>query len=102
MKKFIATIMMMAMMAVALPLAANAQTRYSRNYRTRTYTTQTYKRPNIYQRHRNLINVGIGTGAGALLGALIGGKKGSLIGTAIGAGSSALYTYKIKPKVRQY
>lgn len=98
MRKFIATLMMMAMMAVMLPLAANAQTRNSRNYRSRTYTTRTYDRPNVYQRHRNLINVGIGTGAGALLGALIGGKKGALIGTAIGAGGSALYTYKINPK----
>ena len=86
MKKFIATLMMMAMMAVMLPLAANAQTR----------------NPNFYRRHRNLINVGVGTGAGALLGGLFGGKKGALIGTAIGAGGSALYTYKINPKTRRY
>ncbi len=98
MKKFITTLMMMAMMAVMLPLAANAQTRNSRRYTNRTYTTRTYDRPNVYQRHRNLFNVGIGTGAGALLGALIGGKKGALLGTAIGAGGSALYTYKINPK----
>jgi outer membrane lipoprotein SlyB len=102
MKKFIATLMMMAMMAVMLPLAANAQTRNSRRVQNRTYTTQTYKRPNFYQRHRNLINVGIGTGAGALLGGLIGGKKGALIGTAVGAGGSALYTYKINPKTKRY
>lgn len=102
MKKFIATLMMMAMLAVMMPLAANAQTRNSRRYSTRTYTTQTYKRPNFYNRHRNLINVGIGTGAGALLGGLIGGGKGALIGTAIGAGGSALYTYKINPKTRRY
>ncbi len=98
MKKFITTLMMMAMLAVMLPLAANAQTRYSRNYRTRTTTTRTYNRPNFYERHRNLINIGIGTGAGALLGGLIGGRKGALIGTAAGAGGSALYTYKINPK----
>lgn len=102
MKKIIAALIMMAMMAVMLPLAANAQTRYSRNYRTGTYTTQVYKKPNFYQRHRNLINVGIGTGAGALLGGIIGGRKGALIGTAVGAGSSALYTYKINPKTRRY
>ncbi|MGI8786743.1 MAG: hypothetical protein ACR2HG_03135 [Pyrinomonadaceae bacterium] len=102
MKKFITTLMMAAMMAVMIPLAANAQTRYSRNYRTRTTTTQVYKKPNFYQRHRNLINVGIGTGAGALLGGIIGGKKGTLIGTLIGAGGSALYTYKINPKTRKY
>ncbi len=98
MKKFIATLMMMALMAIMLPLSADAQTRNSRRYTTRTNTNRVYKRPNIYQRHRNLINIGIGTGAGALLGGLIGGKKGALIGTAVGAGGSALYTYKINPK----
>ena len=94
--------MMMAMLAVALPLAANAQTGGNRYGRNRTNTNRTYKRPNFYQRHRNLINIGIGTGAGALLGGLIGGKKGALIGTAAGAGGSALYTYKIRPKNRRY
>jgi hypothetical protein len=92
MKKFITTFLMMAVMAVMIPFAAstaNAQTRY-------------YKKPSVYQKHRNLINIGIGTGAGALLGALIGGKKGALLGTAIGAGGSALYTYKLNPKTKRY
>ena len=101
MKKFIATLMMMAIMAVALPLAADAQTRNSR-YTRRATTTRVYNRPSFFQRHRNLINMGIGTGAGALLGGLFGGKKGALIGTAVGAGGSALYTYKIRPKNRTY
>lgn len=100
MKKFLATLMMLAMLAVALPLSADAQTRNSR-YSRRANTTTVYKKPNFYQRHRNLINIGIGTGAGALLGGLIGGKKGALIGTAIGAGGSALYTYKINPKTKK-
>lgn len=93
MKKFIATFVMMAMMAIAIPFAtattANAQ-------------TSRYKKPSVYKKHRNLINIGIGTGAGALLGALIGGKKGALIGAAAGAGGSALYTYKINPKTKRY
>lgn len=92
MKKYIATFLMMAMMAIMVPLmagTANAQT-----YRNR--------KPSVYKKHRNLINIGIGTGAGALLGALIGGKKGALIGAAAGAGGSALYSYKLKPKTRRY
>jgi len=101
MKKFIATLMMMAMMAVVLPLSADAQTRNNR-YARRTATIPVVKKPNFYQRHRNLINVGIGTGAGALVGGLIGGRKGALIGTAVGAGGSALYTYKLNPKTRRY
>ncbi len=92
MKKYIATFLMMAMMAVIIPFAAtsvNAQT-----YR--------YKKPSVYKKHRNLINIGIGTAAGAIIGGLIGGKKGALIGTAVGAGGSALYTYKLNPKTKRY
>jgi uncharacterized membrane protein len=102
MKKYIASFVLFALMAVMLPLATattvNAQTRY----RTRATRTVTYKKPNFYQRHRNLINIGIGTAAGALIGGLIGGKKGALIGTAAGAGGAALYTYKLNPKTRRY
>ena len=90
MKKLLATLMMMAMMAVVIPFAAT------------TANAQTYQRPNFYKRHRNLINIGVGTAAGALLGGIIGGKKGALLGTAIGAGGSTLYTYKIDPKTRRY
>ena len=93
MKKILATLIMMTMLAVIIPFAsttANAQTRYY------------YKKPSIYQRHRNVINVGIGTAAGAILGGLIGGKKGAAIGALAGAGGGALYTYKIKPKYPRY
>ena len=92
MKKILATFVMMAMMAIMIPLTvttADAQRRY-------------YKKPSVYQKHRNLINIGIGTGAGALLGALVGGKKGAGIGALVGAGGSALYTYKLNPKTKRY
>ena len=92
MRKYIATFIMMAMMAVMIPLAATtANAQYRR-----------VKKQNVYDKHRNLINIGIGTGAGALIGAIVGGKKGALIGTAVGAGGSALYTYKINPKKKRY
>lgn len=90
---------MLAMMAIALPATADAQTR---RYRSRTTTTRVVNRPSFYRRHRNLINIGIGTGAGALLGALIGGKKGAAWGALAGGGGSAIYTYKINPKKRRY
>jgi uncharacterized protein YcfJ len=92
--------MMMAMMAMALPVMTDAQT--TRRVARRTTTTRVVNRPSFYRRHRNLINIGIGTGAGALLGGLIGGRKGALIGAAAGGGGSALYTYKINPKKRRY
>lgn len=94
---------MTAVMAVMIPSLAgttNAQT--TRYYGNSRNTRTVYKKPSLYRRHRNLFNIAIGTGAGALIGGLLGGKKGALYGTAIGAGSSALYTYKLKPKQRKY
>lgn len=102
MKKFTATFIMMALMAIMLPLTANAQTRNGRYYSRRTDTTQTYNRPNFYRRHRNAVNIAAGTGAGALIGAIIGGRKGALIGAGVGAGGSAIYSYKVKPKRNGY
>ena len=105
MKKYISTFLMMAMMAVMVPMMAtetNAQTYLRSRKVTRSVVTRTNQRPSFYRRHRNLINIGIGTAAGALIGGLIGGKKGALIGTAAGAGGSALYTYKIRPKRTRY
>ena len=95
------------MVAVMIPLLsseASAQKRYTKTVTTngRTYSRQTNKKPSIYRRHRNLINIGIGTGAGAILGGLIGGKKGAAIGALAGGGGSALYTYKLNPKKTRY
>lgn len=50
----------------------------------------------FWEENRDLLTVGIGTGAGAVIGGLAGGKKGALIGALIGAGGSALYTYGIR------
>ncbi len=104
MKKIIVTFVMMAVMAILLPLTADAQTYTTRRvYRNGRYrTVRVYKKPSFYRRHRNASNVAIGTGAGAIIGAIAGGKRGALIGTAVGAGGSSLYTYKIKPKKRRY
>ena len=89
--------MMMAMMAVTIPSlagTASAQTRYRSS---RTYST-TYKRPSFYRRHRNVVNMGIATGAGALLGGLIGGRRGVGLGMLGGLGAGALYTYTLNTK----
>jgi hypothetical protein len=50
----------------------------------------------FWEENRDLLTVGIGTGAGAVIGGIAGGKKGALIGALIGAGGSALYTYGIR------
>lgn len=105
MKKFIAAFLMMAVMAIMMPIAASAQTYYykQRVYRNGSYhLVRVYKKPSFYRRHRNAMNIAMGTGAGALIGGIAGGRKGALIGTAVGAGGSSLYTYKIRPKKRRY
>ena len=102
MKKIISTFIMAAVLGVMIPalsMTTNAQTRY---YSSRNRAVRTYKKPSIYRRHRNLFNVAIGTGGGALLGGLLGGKRGAGYGALIGAGASALYTYKLVPKKRRY
>lgn len=108
MKKSIVTFIIMTLFAgvfiFAAPETAEAQRSYYvqrvvRNGRVRYVRV---RKPSYYRRHRNRINVGIGTGAGALIGGLAGGGKGALIGAGIGAGSSALYTYKLNKKKRRY
>lgn len=92
-----------------LPLTSAVEVQAQRSYyvqKTRDrYGRVRYvrvRKPSYYRRHRNRINMAIGTGAGALLGGAIGGGKGALIGAGVGAGSSALYTYKLRPKKRKY
>jgi outer membrane lipoprotein SlyB len=107
MKRYIALIIMLVMVVGLMPLMApvsvDAQT-YVRKVRDRNGRIRYVRvaKPSYYRRHRNRVNMAVGTGGGALIGGLIGGGKGALIGAGVGAGSSALYTYKIRPKKRKY
>lgn len=156
MKKVLASLLVLFVFMISVPLAAEAQTCYcsSRSYRTarstsryravryvryvpvyrtryvpryrtaryssryqtaryapryRTYAAPsyrtagyTYSRPSFYRRHRNFINLGVATGAGALIGGIARGGRGAGIGALIGAGSGALYTYGLNKKKRRY
>jgi outer membrane lipoprotein SlyB len=119
MKKFLAGLVVLFMLMVSVPLSAEAhngcprhrkarKSYASRNYRARAVQPRyanygaVYEKPSLYRRHRNLINLGVATGGGALIGALLGGKRGALIGTGVGAGSGALYTYVLNKKKRRY
>jgi hypothetical protein len=64
-----------------------------------------YNRPqgrSFWQKHRDKLTLAIGTGAGAAVGGVIGGKKGAAIGALSGLGGSALYTYKLRKRDRNY
>ena len=56
----------------------------------------------FWQKHRDKLTVAMGAGGGALLGGLIGGKKGAGIGALAGGGGSALWTYKLRKRNRNY
>ena len=113
MKKNLTTFLMAAMLAISIPAVATiafAQTRYcdssgreyqneNRQYSNRDYQYENgqyadYGQPNAYQRHRKAMNIGIATGAGAIIGALLGGRKGALIGAAAGVATGVVVTKK--------
>src|SRR4029079_1716597 len=103
MKRFITSLIMTAMLAIAIPTlstTASAQTRrYYRNYTpTRVTRTYTYGRQSFYSRHRKAVNIAAATGIGAILGGLFGGKKGALIGAAAGVAGGAIATSKQSPR----
>lgn len=91
--------------------AARTATRSNVVYRTRTarqaprrvyYDYGQTKGRSFWQKHRDKLTVAMGAGGGALLGGLIGGKKGAGIGALAGGGGSALYTYKLRKRNRNY
>jgi outer membrane lipoprotein SlyB len=101
---FIVMTLLTGLIVVSSPVEAEAQRSYYVRKVVR-YGKVRYvrvRKPSYYRRHRNRINMAVGTGGGAILGGLLGGKKGALIGAGVGAGSSALYTYKFNKKKRKY
>lgn len=114
MNRFIVSFVIMTLMTGMALFAAPATTKsLAVEAQTRSYYTRRVVRngrvryirvakPSYYRRHRNRVNMAVGTGAGALIGGIAGGGKGALIGAGVGAGSSALYTYKLNKKKRRY
>src|SRR3954451_16734219 len=76
--------------------SVSAQTRHPKYIARRTASGRVvyYKRPNYYQRHRKLVNIGGGAVGGMVVGGLIGGRRGAGIGTLLGAGTGAIVTHK--------
>ncbi len=104
---------MAIMVAVAIPAmasTASSQTRRYENrnerrvYQTNRYNNRSnqnrygYSEPNVYDKHRKAVNIGVGTGVGAIIGALLGGKKGALVGGAAGAVGGYVVTKKQAPR----
>jgi len=74
----------------------------SGNERRVYYDYGQQKGRSFWQKHRDKLTVAMGAGGGALIGGLAGGKKGAAIGALAGGGGSALYTYKLRKRNRNY
>jgi hypothetical protein len=99
---FIMSTLLATMLIFATPTSTEAQIYYRKVVRNGRVTYVRTRKPSYYRRHRNRINMAVGTGAGALIGGLVGGRKGALIGAGAGLGGSALYTYVWNKKKRKY
>src|ERR1041384_4549994 len=69
---------------------------------SRVYYNYEPRRRSFWDKHRDKLTVAMGTGAGAAIGGLIGGGKGAAIGALAGGGGSALWTYKLRKRNRNY
>ena len=74
----------------------------SRTSSNRVYYNYEPRKRSFWDKHRDKLTVAIGAGAGAAVGGLIGGKKGAAIGALSGGGGSALWTYKLRNRNRNY
>ncbi len=74
----------------------------SRASSNRVYYNYEPRKRSFWDKHRDKLTVAIGAGAGAAVGGLIGGKKGAAIGALSGGGGSALWTYKLRKRDRNY
>jgi hypothetical protein len=74
----------------------------SRASSQRVYYDYQPKKRSFWDKHRDKLTVAMGAGAGAAVGGLVGGKKGAAIGALSGAGGSALWTYKLRNRDRNY
>ena len=69
---------------------------------SRVYYNYEPRKRSFWDKHRDKLTVAMGAGAGAAVGGLIGGKKGAAIGALSGGGGSALWTYKLRNRNRNY
>ena len=107
MKRILAVLIAVAMLALIVPTAAQAQ---CGNYRHRHGNTVHTHRSCIgdghkhgrsfWQKHRDKITTAGGAVGGAIICGVAVGVKVSAIGAAIGGGGAAVYTYGIRKRRR--
>ena len=109
MKRLLSILVVFALLSLVAPAEASAQCGNKRHRHGSTSHTHRscvgdrHKHGrSFWQKHRDKLTVAMGAGGGAVVGGLLGGKKGAAIGALAGGGGSALYTYKIRKRNRNY
>lgn len=107
MKKILAMLSVVIMLAVMAPLTAQAQCgSYRHRHSNVTHTHRScvgdgHKHGrSFWNKHRDKLTTAGGALAGAAIGGLAGGKKGAAIGAITGGGGAAVYTYGIRKRRR--
>ena len=107
MKKFFTILIVLIMLAVVVPMSAQAQCGNYRHrhgnvtHRHRSCIGDGHKHGrSFWQKHRDKLTVGGGALAGAAIGGIAGGGKGAAIGALAGGGGAAVYTYGIRKRRR--
>lgn len=107
MKRIIAGLLAVVMLAFIVPMTAQAQCGNLRHRHSNT--THTHRAcvgdghkhgRSFWQKHRDKITTAGGAVGGAAIGGIAGGKKGAAIGALIGGGGAAVYTYGIRKRRR--
>lgn len=106
-RQFVASLIILVMIAVAAPLNVSAQCgnlrhRHGTVWHThRSCVGDNHKHGrSFWQKHRDKLTTAGGAVAGAAVGGLTGGRKGAAIGALVGAGGAAVYTYGIRKRRR--
>ena len=84
------------------PRTRRTRSARANNSRQVYYDYEQPRKRSFWSKHRDKLTVAMGAGGGAVVGGLIGGKKGAAIGALAGGGGSALYTYKLRKRNRNY
>lgn len=107
MKKILAVLVLAIMLAVSLPMTAQAQCGNLRHrhgnlvHTHRSCVGDGHKHGrSFWQKHRDKLTTAGGALGGAAIGGLAGGKKGAVIGALAGGGGAAVYTYGIRKRRR--
>lgn len=107
MRKILSTLVVLAVLALAAPLTAQAQCgKYRHRHSSRWHTHRScigdgHKHGrSFWQKHRDKLTTAGGAAAGAVIGGVAGGKKGAAIGAVAGGGGAAVYTYGIRKRRR--